>query len=184
MIEYFLVCVVILVLIIYGIKTLLHYFSHFNHQNLKIINLYLERKLINKLLSIITDHSIQDTLEEILDLLKEYYQFEEIVVYNPSNKLTINKISYKNSHLKTIIQEYVNKNYSEINDNLSKNEIIINTSCLSSKIKIFITKVNNQLEIIRPLLIFIEGKNKITSQEIATIVTSIKPLISLISIKS
>lgn len=67
-----------------------HMHSKYNKQNIKAVNLYLDKKLILKLLSKLNTCSNEDTLESIIDDILIYFGIEVMVLKNESTNLVLN----------------------------------------------------------------------------------------------
>lgn len=93
-------------------------------QNVQLIQLYLDKKFIDKLLNIVTEANkrADDALEDILSDIKEYFHLDDIVIYNP-NKATHDPTP--GVYLRNIVAEYIKNNQNAIFEAFAESNIVV-----------------------------------------------------------
>lgn len=92
-------------------------------QNVQLIQLYLDKKFIDKLLNAVVDvnKGAENVIERMLSDIKEYFHLDDIVIYNPT-KIVHEPVP--GIYLRTVIAEHIKDNKKEIFEALSSNSII------------------------------------------------------------
>lgn len=111
-------CVAYLVILVRDYKIKL------STQSVQLIQLYLDKKFIDKLLSVVTEANQRssDALEDMLSDIKEYFHLDDIVIYNP------NKVANEPTpgvYLRNIVAEHIKNNKDAIFKAFLESNIIV-----------------------------------------------------------
>lgn len=108
----------------YYLFLFLKYKSKNQLQAAKIVQLYLDKQFIGRILSTIFDSnkSEEEKIVRIFDDIKEYYDFEDIILYNMQDRL---HSPFPESYNKGIIIKYINQNLKEILSDIKYSKFII-----------------------------------------------------------
>lgn len=120
------ICFILVVGLVYSILLINQYKQKYDHQSSKLIQTYLNKEFITRVLNIImndsTSHS--DKILIIMAKIKEYFDLDEIILYNQNSHTEIN---YSGTFVSNIIRDYIEQNIRSISDSLKNKCIDIRT---------------------------------------------------------
>ena len=157
------------------------YKAQLHRQNVQLISLHLDTKFIANILKKINqrDVSVSDIRQDIIDQVKEYFQLDDIMLYNEDS--TYVDIA-RNVYIRSTISKYIANNLEEITQALSTSKSIIKHIIIHERtVVLYITSAYYTKPL--SLMIFIQyGKEHLASHEINTLCGTVVHLLSYCTI--
>lgn len=176
--DVFYVFVVATLLQVFSLYQIFHHRTTIERKNIKLIQLYLDAKFVLKCINgSIASNSALDAAYLLIDYIKDYYGFEDIITLN----LKISSPISINSNLTSNVIEYVGKIRNRINDGLRLNNFFIDSFSYNNNIyNLYISSCKNKSDDLRNDTGFIIGVDrnpkKLSEKDITSLESSINLL--------
>jgi hypothetical protein len=169
---------IILLFIIYIICQIFTYKKYIDKQNLKLFNFYLDRKLIAKLIKIVNSNH-PSAFEESIQVVKNYYDISQILIYEPSGDC----FSYPEYYRNLALEGYLHDQYNAIVQDIDLEGLFAKMIYLDGKrYKAHIIPFN-KIDT-NSLMVFLFCEENFARQEEIYTLDLMKEIISLVRYKS
>ncbi len=152
--------------LIYLVYLIYCYISQTKCQNLKLVQFYLDRKFITKLISIMLNE--KESHQMILHDVKEYFQLKDVIIYPLKDKQQNQDVT------ELEVLNYLDKNITSIKKGLFGKEFIVKE--ISDEIEIYLAQLNNT----QSIAVFIKSKhNGLNKYEVDMLISAATPIIAM-----
>ncbi len=120
------ICFILLLGLLYSVLLLNQYKQKYDRQSSKLIQTYLNKEFITRILNIILNDytSNEDKISILISKIKEYFDLDEVVLYHPDTPMNQRgNITFHSS----IIRSYIDSNISVISNALKTKRIDVRT---------------------------------------------------------